>query len=80
VTNGTSTANKIVGMYSVADGDRILVDRNCHKSVTHLMMMVDVNPIYLKPTRNAYGLIGGIPKKEIKRETIQEKIDNSNIA
>ena len=57
-------------MYSVADGDTILVDRNCHKSVTHLMMMVDVNPIYLKPTRNTYGIIGGIPKKEFKRETI----------
>lgn len=80
VTNGTSTANKIVGMYSVADGDTILVDRNCHKSVTHLMMMVDVNPIYLKPTRNAYGIIGGIPKEEFQRQTIQEKIDNSSIA
>ena len=61
-------------MYSVAGGDTILVDRNYHKSVTHLMMMLDVNPIYLKPTRNAYGIIGGIPKKEFKIETIQEKI------
>ncbi|MDE4963424.1 lysine decarboxylase LdcC, partial [Francisella tularensis subsp. holarctica] len=42
-TNGTSTANKIVGMYIVADGDTILVDRNCHKSLTHIMMIVDVN-------------------------------------
>ena len=67
VRNGTSTANKIVGMYSVADGDTILVDRNCHKSVTHLMMMVDVNPIYLKPTRNAYGIIGGIPRSEFSK-------------
>lgn len=80
VTNGTSTANKIVGMYSVADGDTILVDRNCHKSMTHLMMMVDINPIYLKPTRNAYGIIGGIPKSEFQRDTIQAKIDDSNIA
>ncbi|MDE4957600.1 lysine decarboxylase LdcC, partial [Francisella tularensis subsp. holarctica] len=43
-------------------------------------MMVDVNPIYLKQSINAYGIICGSPKKEYKRETIQEKIDNSNIA
>jgi lysine decarboxylase len=80
VTNGTSTANKIVGMYSVADGDTILIDRNCHKSLTHLMMMTDVNPIYLKPTRNAYGIIGGIPKSEFRRDIIEAKIQNSSIA
>jgi lysine decarboxylase len=80
VTNGTSTANKIVGMYSVVDGDTILVDRNCHKSVTHLMMMVDVNPIYLKPTRNAYGIIGGIPRSEFSKDAIDKKIADSNIA
>jgi lysine decarboxylase len=42
VTNGTSTANKIVGMYSAPAGSTVLVDRNCHKSLTHLMMMNDV--------------------------------------
>ncbi|MFC4892580.1 lysine decarboxylase LdcC [Pseudofrancisella aestuarii] len=80
VTNGTSTANKIVGMYSVADGDTVLLDRNCHKSLTHLMMMVDVNPVYFRPTRNAYGIIGGIPKSEFRRDVIEKKIADSNIA
>jgi len=79
VTNGTSTSNKIVGMYTVADDDTILVDRNCHKSLAHLMMMVNVNPIYLKPTRNAYGIIGGIPHKEFTRKSIQEKLDGHPI-
>ncbi|MEM9242523.1 MAG: lysine decarboxylase LdcC [Pseudomonadota bacterium] len=80
VTNGTSTSNKIVGMYAVADGDTILVDRNCHKSIAHLMMMVDVNPIYLKPNRNAQGIIGGIPKSEFSRESIQHKLDRHPVA
>ncbi|MCF6808000.1 lysine decarboxylase LdcC [Thiotrichales bacterium 19S9-12] len=75
VTNGTSTSNKIVGMYAASDGDTILVDRNCHKSLTHLMMMVDVNPIYLKPTRNAHGILGGIRLKEFSKESIQAKLD-----
>lgn len=75
VTNGTSTSNKIVGMGVATDGDTVLMDRNCHKSLTHFMMMVDVHPIYLKPTRNAYGIIGGIPASEFTRETIQAKLD-----
>ena len=50
VTNGTSTANKIVGMYSAPAGSTVLIDRNCHKSLTHLMMMSDITPIYFRPT------------------------------
>ena len=74
VTNGTSTANKIVGMYSAPAGSTILIDRNCHKSLTHLMMMSDVTPLYFRPTRNAYGILGGIPHSEFTRETIEQKI------
>ena len=74
VTNGTSTANKMVGMFCATDGDTIIVDRNCHKSLTHLMMMVDVKPIYFKPTRNAYGILGGIPKSEFSEKTIAAKM------
>ncbi len=41
VTNGTSTSNKIVGMYSAPAGSTLLIDRNCHKSLAHLLMMSD---------------------------------------
>ncbi|GGZ80390.1 hypothetical protein GCM10007161_10130 [Ignatzschineria indica] len=71
ITNGTSTANKVVGMYACPEGSTIIVDRNCHKSITHLMMMTNVTPIYLKPTRNAYGILGGIPKKEFAKAHIE---------
>ncbi|MFY2735667.1 lysine decarboxylase [Pseudocitrobacter faecalis] len=74
VTNGTSTANKIVGMYAAPAGSTILVDRNCHKSLTHLMIMSDVTPIYFRPTRNAWGILGGIPRSEFARETIEARI------
>ncbi|BDH46743.1 lysine decarboxylase CadA [Salmonella enterica subsp. enterica serovar Choleraesuis] len=77
VTNGTSTANKIVGMYSAPAGSTIMIDRNCHKSLTHLMMMSDVTPIYFRPTRNAYGILGGIPRSEFQRETIEERVKNT---
>ncbi len=74
VTNGTSTANKIIGLYSAPAGSTVLIDRNCHKSLTHLMMMSNVIPIYLRPTRNAYGILGGIPQSEFKHETIERRV------
>ena len=39
VTNGTSTSNKMVWHTTVAPGDIVVVDRNCHKSVLHSIIM-----------------------------------------
>ena len=75
VTNGTSTSNKIVGMYAAPAGSTVLIDRNCHKSLTHLLMMSDIIPIWLKPTRNALGILGGIPQREFTRDSIQQKVN-----
>ncbi|MEI9883012.1 lysine decarboxylase LdcC [Atlantibacter hermannii] len=74
VTNGTSTSNKIVGMYAAPAGSTMLVDRNCHKSLTHLLMMSDIIPLWMKPTRNALGILGGIPKQEFSSESITRKV------
>ncbi|MFT6912691.1 MAG: arginine decarboxylase [Paracoccaceae bacterium] len=74
VTNGTSTSNKIVWHHTVAPGDVVVVDRNCHKSILHSIIMTGAIPIFLKPTRNHYGIIGPIQKSEFKIETIKEKI------
>jgi len=79
VTNGTSTSNKMVGMFCAKAGDTVVIDRNCHKSLIHLLMMVDVEPIYFKPTRNAYGIIGGIPQREFLPETILQKMSDRNL-
>lgn len=80
VTNGTSTANKIIGMYSSPSGSTVLIDRNCHKSLTHLLMMTNIIPLYLRPARNAYGILGGIPQHEFTRESITEKIAQTKSA
>ena len=65
VTNGTSTANKIVFHACVRHGDVVLVDRNCHKSIMHAIVMTGAIPVYLHPARNAYGIIGPIPPSEM---------------
>ena len=74
VTNGTSTSNKIVWHSTVAPGDIVVVDRNCHKSVLHSIMMTGAIPVFLMPTRNNFGIIGPIPKSEFLWENIQKKI------
>ena len=74
VTNGTSTSNKIVGMYAAPVGSTLLIDRNCHKSLAHLLMMSDVVPLWLSPTRNALGILGGIPRREFTHQTIEKKV------
>ena len=74
VTNGTSTSNKIVWHSTVAPGDIVVVDRNCHKSILHAIIMTGAIPVFLMPTRNHYGIIGPIPKSEFEWENIQRKI------
>src|SRR6516225_9559238 len=74
VTNGTSTSNKMVWHHTVAPGDVVIVDRNCHKSILHSIIMCGAVPVFLTPTRNHYGIIGPIPQEEFTREAIERKI------
>ena len=74
VTNGTCTSNKMVWHHTVAPDDIVVVDRNCHKSVLHAIIMTGAVPVFLKPTRNHFGIIGPIPQSEFEPEAIQAKI------
>ncbi|WP_348705089.1 arginine/lysine/ornithine decarboxylase [Acidovorax soli] len=74
VTNGTSTSNKMVWHHTVAPGDVVVVDRNCHKSILHSIIMTGAVPVFMTPTRNHYGIIGPIPESEFSPETIKKKI------
>jgi arginine decarboxylase len=80
VTNGTSTSNKMVWHSSVAAGDIVVVDRNCHKSILHSIIMTGAAPVFLTPKRNNLGLIGPIPIEEFSPENIQKKIDANPFA
>jgi arginine decarboxylase len=74
VTNGTSTSNKMVWNSTVAPGDVVIVDRNCHKSILHAITMTGAIPVFLMPTRNHFGIIGPIPLEEFRWENIEKKI------
>ncbi|CAM5513972.1 MULTISPECIES: aminotransferase class I/II-fold pyridoxal phosphate-dependent enzyme [Streptomyces] len=71
VTNGTSTANKIVVQALVRPGDIVLVDRNCHKSHHYGLMLAGAHVVYLDAyPLDRYGMYGAVPVKEIKRKLL----------
>ena len=76
VTNGTSTANKIVVQGVCQPGDIVLVDRNCHKSHHYGMVLCGAQPLYLDafPLRE-YSMYGGVPLSLIKRTLLQLKAE-----
>jgi arginine decarboxylase len=68
VTNGTSTANKIVHQALLAPGDVVLIDRDCHKSHHYAMVLGGVETVYLNSFHiQRYSMYGGVPLEEIKR-------------
>jgi arginine decarboxylase len=74
VTNGTSTSNKIVFNACVTAGDIVLVDRNCHKSIIHSLILTGAIPVYVLPTRNAYGILGPVHSDELDPAYIRQQL------
>ncbi|WP_030341058.1 Orn/Lys/Arg decarboxylase N-terminal domain-containing protein [Streptomyces sp. NRRL S-1022] len=74
VLHGDSTCNRLVGHFSVTRDELALVDRNCHKSVLHGLVVSGARPVYLVPTRNGYGLAGPLPPAELAADSIAGRI------
>ena len=70
VTNGTSTANRVIMTAAVARSQIALCDRNCHKSIEHGLVMTGGIPTYLVPLRNRYGIIGPVPPARLSADAI----------
>ena len=65
-TNGTSTANKVILQTLIAPGEKMLLDRNCHKSVHHGVVLSGAQPVYLDSSVNRkYGVFGPVPTRTI---------------
>jgi arginine decarboxylase len=71
VTNGTSTANKIVHMTLLRPGDVVLIDRNCHKSHHYGLVQAGARPVYLDayPLRE-FAIYGGVPLRTLKQKLL----------
>jgi len=79
VLNGTSTGNQIVWRSQVSPGDACLMDRNCHKSLSHAMVITGARPDYMVPMRNALGIIGPVDFSSVDpgRSYVMSALTNS---
>ncbi|MBB3065228.1 aminotransferase class I/II-fold pyridoxal phosphate-dependent enzyme [Limibacillus halophilus] len=74
VTNGTSTANKIVVQSLIRPGDIVLVDRDCHKSHHYGMVLSGAQVIYLDSyPLDQFSMYGAVPLREIKHQLLKLK-------
>jgi arginine decarboxylase len=74
VTNGTSTANKIVQQALVEPGDIVLVDRDCHKSHHYGLVLAGAFPVYLDSYPiEEYSMYGAVPLAVIKEKLLHLK-------
>jgi arginine decarboxylase len=68
VTNGTSTANKIVVQSLTRPGDIVLIDRNCHKSHHYGLVLAGAYPRYLDAyPLQAFAIYGAVSLHTIKK-------------
>ncbi|AWT47177.1 MULTISPECIES: Orn/Lys/Arg decarboxylase N-terminal domain-containing protein [Streptomyces] len=80
VLHGDSTADRMVGHFSVMRDEIALVDRNCHKSVLHGLVISGARPVYLVPTRNGYGLAGPLPPARTDGDAVRARIAGHPLA
>lgn len=74
VTNGTSTANKIVMQALVQPGDVVLIDRDCHKSHHYGLLLSGAYPVYLDSFPiEKYSMYGAVPIEHIIDKLLQLK-------
>ncbi|MEV4126913.1 aminotransferase class I/II-fold pyridoxal phosphate-dependent enzyme [Nocardia sp. NPDC049707] len=68
VTNGTSTANKIVVQALTRPGDIVLIDRNCHKSHHYGLVLAGAYPMYLDAyPLEPFAIYGAVSLHTIKK-------------
>ncbi|GBE66003.1 amino acid decarboxylase [Mycobacterium sp. MFM001] len=72
VTNGTSTANKIVVQALTRPGDIVLIDRNCHKSHHYGLVLAGAYPLYLDAyPLQPFAIYGAVSLETIKQALLE---------
>jgi arginine decarboxylase len=80
VLNGTSASNRAIMSACVGDDEIALCDRNCHKSIEQGLAICGGIPVFLRPTRNRYGIIGPIPPDRLSPDAIARCIADNPLA
>jgi len=76
VTNGTSTANKIVHQAMLMPGDIVLIDRDCHKSHHYGVVLAGAQPLYIDAyPLTQYSMYGSLAIRPIKQALLALKAE-----
>lgn len=66
--NGSSGGILAAILATVPKGGKLVMARNCHKSVFNALTLGDISPAYIFPTEvEGYGILGEVTTEEIKR-------------
>lgn len=75
IVNGSSGGVHIMIMTVCYDGDKILLPRNTHKSVTNALILSGAVPVYIEPEINRrFGIASGVTLDTVRR-AIEENPD-----
>ncbi len=68
LVNGSSGGLIAAILASVSRGGKLVMARNCHKSIFNALGLADITPVYAYPeVLEEYGVLGGVSPAEIKR-------------
>ena len=71
----SSTAGNLSAIAALCKiGDKILVARNCHKSVYHAIELLGLDPVYIYPEVDEDGICEGITKEQVEAVIKEEKM------
>lgn len=73
LVNGSTVGILSAILGSTKKGDKILVARNCHKSVYHGIYLNELEPVYLYPTYEKSGINGEISSEEVEEILAREQ-------
>jgi arginine decarboxylase len=77
---GTSASNRTIMQACVGDNEIVLADRNCHKSIEQGLALTGGIPVFFRPTRNRFGIIGPIPPEQFAPKAIAKQIAANPLA
>ncbi len=74
LVNGTTCGNEAMILSSVHPGEKILVARNCHKSILMGLIISGAFPIYIEPEKSTlYNTFGSVSPEKVKTAFEQDR-------
>lgn len=68
LVNGSTVGNLAMVFACCKEGDIVLVQRNCHKSIMNALILTGAHPVFLEPwIDEEFGVPVGVPHKYIKK-------------